>query len=299
MEDFIAEVHKREFLWDKKKIPFGMKQRTTEKLWQEVADACSISKTVAKTRWRSLRDQFLKEVKRVPVYSSGESYYIEEKEKPKWTHFNNLIFLLGTHRPREKVIDIKPDSIIDIRSSESSNSWDETKIVAEPFSPLLPTPQSQNLPPSTSTANIFTSIRKVYKLEEDLDPNLCDVIWKDETDAFAFDESKNQIDDGVPPLVMIRPQPADPTYNGGKRAYPQEHDNKADVSNLDYKCPAKRQALELENPTESKYCTEDNENLLFFRSILPYMNKMDPMQQLRVRMRFQEAMLEELYGKRD
>ncbi|XP_017469850.1 PREDICTED: uncharacterized protein LOC108361671 [Rhagoletis zephyria] len=296
MEDFVAEVRKREFLWNKKMIPLGIKQRTTDKLWQEVADACSISKTAAKTRWRSLRDQFRKEVKQVPVFCSGESYYITEKNKPKWTHFNSLIFLLETLTPKENVIDIKPDSV-DIRSSESSNSLDDTKIMAEHFSPALPTEQPQNLPPSTSTENIFSSIRKVYKLEEDLDPNFSDVVWKGVSDAFALDESKDQVDDDVPPLVMIRPQPADPTYTGGKRAYPQEYDNKPDVSHLKdnyYKCPAKREALELENLTESTNCSEENENLLFFRSLLPYLNKMDPMQQLRVRMRFQEAMLEEL-----
>lgn len=44
MEDFIDEIRKREFLWDKKKIPLGKKQqKITDKLWQEVADACKIS----------------------------------------------------------------------------------------------------------------------------------------------------------------------------------------------------------------------------------------------------------------
>ncbi|XP_017469853.1 PREDICTED: uncharacterized protein LOC108361674 [Rhagoletis zephyria] len=300
MEDFIAEVHKREFLWNKKNIPIGEQKRITDKLWREVAAACGISKTAAKTRWRSIRDQFLKEIKKVPVYSSGESYYIEESKKPRYTHFNNLIFLLDTHAPRQTVIDIKPDSIIDIRSTESGNSGTEcecVKNVAEDFPPTLPEPQPQNFSPPRSTDNIFTSIRKVYTLEEDLDPNLCDVIWKQSSDAFDFEESKNKIDDGVPPLVMIRPQPPDPTYTGGKRAYPQEYDDKADVSYLKnnyYNFPDKRVELELENQTEPENCTD--ENLLFLRSLLPYIDKMDPMQQLRLRMRFQEIMLEELGG---
>ncbi|XP_017469848.1 PREDICTED: uncharacterized protein LOC108361670 [Rhagoletis zephyria] len=287
MGDLIAEVRKREFLWNKKKIPLGKRKRTTEKLWQEVADACSISKTVAKTRWRSIRDQFLKEVKKVPVYSSGESYYIQENKKSKYTHFNNLIFLLDTDTPRQKVIEIKPESIIGIRSSETSNSWDDSKSMAEDFPHPLPMPQPENLPQSTSTDNTITSIGKVYALEEDLDPNLCEVIWKEESDALVFDEIKNQSDDGVPRFGMIKSQPANPTYSGSIRVCPQEGDNKADVPHLKdnyYKCPDIRVALELENQTQSENCTEENENLLFLRSLLPYMNKMDPMQQFRVRM---------------
>ncbi|XP_036334153.1 uncharacterized protein LOC118744870 isoform X3 [Rhagoletis pomonella] len=280
MEDFIAEVHKREFLWNKKNIPIGEQKRITDKLWREVAAACGISKVAAKTRWRSIRDQFLKELKKVPVYSSGESYYFKKYKKPKYTHFDSLMFLMDIYTPSNIVY-------------ESGNSGSDINNEAEDVAPPLAEPQPQNLSPPRSTDSIFTTIRKVYTL--DLDPNLCEVTFKEESDAFVFDDSKNQTDDGVPPLVLIRHQPADPTHTGGDRAYPLERGNKAHATylkNNHYNCPDKRVSLELDNQTELENCTD--ENLNFFRSLLPYMNKMDPKQQLRVRMRFQELMIEEM-----
>nr|XP_014102099.1 uncharacterized protein LOC106626791 [Bactrocera oleae] len=300
MEDFIDEIRKREFLWDKKKIPLGKKQqKITDKLWQEVADACKISKNTAKIKWRSLRDQFLKELKKVPVYTSGDNYYIDEREKPKWTHFNNLIFLLNTHTPRKQVIDIKPESIIDIRSSDSVNSWDDSKSQIEDVSPTLETSETAD------TYNHFQSIRKVYTLDEEHESaNSCVTECKHErAEENACDEGRLEIEYDLPPFVAVAPQMVDPKYANNKRGYThsaEDYDDESAATQLRdelYNCPSKKAPTELGKSVETRVAAEsneDNENLLFFRSLLPYMNRLDIVQQLRVRTRFQEILMEEL-----
>ncbi|XP_018792456.1 PREDICTED: uncharacterized protein LOC108971084 [Bactrocera latifrons] len=298
-EDFIEEVRKREFLWDKKKIPLGrQQQKITDELWQEVADVCKITKSTAKIKWRSLRDQFLKELKKVPVYTSGDSYYIDEREKPKWTHFNSLIFLLNTHIPRKEVIDIRPESIIDIRSPDSVHSWDENKSQIEDIPPTLETPETND------TYNHFPSIRKVYTLDEELEnANSCVTEWKHEpSEANACDEGRLQIEYEPPPFVAVAPQMVDPKYAKNKRGYTcnaEEYGESAVAQPRDelHNCPSKKAAIELDKSVEPRTAAEsneDNENLLFFRSLLPYMNRLDIVQQLRVRTRFQEILMAEL-----
>ncbi|XP_054088949.1 uncharacterized protein LOC105214024 [Zeugodacus cucurbitae] len=307
MDDFIDEVRKREFLWDRKKIPLGrQQQKITDKLWQEVADACNISKSTAKIKWRSLRDQFLKELKKVPVYNSGENYYIEEPEKPKWTHFNSLIFLLNTHTPRKQVIDIKPESIIDIRSTDSTdNDWDESKSQIEDIA------ASQESPVLADTYNQqFPSIRKVYTLDEEHElanasQSVPLVQCKEEyVVENACDEGKIEIEYDPPPFVAVAPQMAEPLYTRNKRRCDEEYNETTSatpqIRDELYNCSSKRTATELEKSIELRTSTEasvDNENLLFFRSLLPYMNRLDIVQQLRVRTRFQEILMDELGAK--
>ncbi|XP_053965716.1 uncharacterized protein LOC128868025 [Anastrepha ludens] len=328
MELFINEVRKRELLWNKKKVLLRHVERqiAAEKLWEEVADACGISKSTAKCKWRSLRDQFIKELKKVPVYTSGGSYYIEEREKPKWVHFNNLIFLLNTHTPSKQVIDIRSESIIDIRSNDSASSSDDIKSSTEDIAPTIPplvsvdTTPKYTIPKDTilidtipivttpkdtiPTDNTFKSIRKIYTLDEVNEPNLCVAQWVEESDVSVYDESKRQVEGFTPPMVVIKPQPLDPTLAGVKRPYPSEEDNDLDALHMAdelHKCQPKR-SHESNNKQDCKglpNTVEENENLLFFRSLLPFMSKLDPMQQLRVRMRCQEIMFEELAAKRD
>lgn len=268
-----------------------------------------LSESTAKIKWRSLRDQFLKELKKVPVYTTGDSYYIEEREKPKWTHFNSLIFLLNTHTPRKRVIDIKPDSIIDISASVSDNGWDESKSQIEDISTTLETSEFAD------TCNQFPTIRKVYALnEEHENANESTPQCKSElAEVNACDEGSLEIEydlppfvavapQMVPPFVVVAPQMADPKYANSKRGHKrnaEEYDESAATQMRDelYNCPSKRVTTERGESVEPRTApetNEDNENLLFFRSLLPYMNHLDIVQQLRVRMRFQEILMAEL-----
>ncbi|XP_004517836.1 uncharacterized protein LOC101453850 [Ceratitis capitata] len=315
MEVFVAEVRKREYLWNTKKIPVYKQHKSIrDELWQEVAKACKISKQVAKCKWRSLRDNFVKELKKVPVYSNGDTYYIDEREKPRWVHFNHLIFLLNAYTPKQKVIDINAESIIDIRSSDSEDgdcSLENSKSGIGRAEDSNVMPQIKLQTPPDDEAH-FQNIRKIYALEDDVEVEGTEAeaeadLYNSATSLTQWpqecavesecDGSKNQLACGPPPLQLIPTQALESTFQADvKHALTPTTEEYEETYDEFYKTAAKRRrSLEAERPVMN----EENENLLFFRSLLPYMRNLDAVQQLRVRTRFQEILMEELAGKKD
>ncbi|XP_067633674.1 uncharacterized protein [Eurosta solidaginis] len=291
MTQFVAEVRKREGLWNRKKIPLNGDQRIVcEKLWVEVGKACKIPKETAKIKWRSLRDHFYKLLKMVPVYTTGDTYYIEENEKPNWPHFNNLMFLLNTYNPKQKVINIKDESIIDIRASSDSDSCDgdeRTTYIEKAASKTVP-PTKQN------------TVQCNTPLQEGNGTNISVVGIKEEPESACI-ETPVPIEDSLPPLAMVKPQLPVPAFTSIKRVYTLVGTDDLDVETrqeADSARPSKRIAKEsnvnrsaLKDSDDS---ADETENMAFFRSLLPFMKKLDPIQQLRVRMRCQESLLEEM-----
>ncbi|XP_030753749.1 transcription factor Adf-1-like [Sitophilus oryzae] len=88
-ELLISEVQTRRPLWQDSH-PLYKNKNAIEKIWQEVAAACNCSVSDAKLKWKKLKDQFRKEVKKIPVPKSGDPSL---PGKPKWQYFDQMYFL--------------------------------------------------------------------------------------------------------------------------------------------------------------------------------------------------------------
>ena len=62
---------------------------------------CLLSEDDARKKWCNLRDQFIKEFKKIPKGKSGDSQDRAATYTGKWQYFKNLIFLKDTVVPRE------------------------------------------------------------------------------------------------------------------------------------------------------------------------------------------------------
>ncbi|XP_046665653.1 uncharacterized protein LOC124357697 [Homalodisca vitripennis] len=90
IKHLIAEVQQRPSLWNNKDAEF-YNRPYNDKLWDVVADIVQLPKASAKTKWKNLKDSFVKAVKGVGRRSDGSGSAVDPN---KWPHFNSLLFLM-------------------------------------------------------------------------------------------------------------------------------------------------------------------------------------------------------------
>lgn len=177
------------------------------------------SEEEVKKKWRNLRDQFFKELKKIPISKSGE----ELPYCGKWQHFKSLLFLKDLAVPR----DVKEN----ISSTEISND--------------------------------------VYS-------DKCDNVVNEDQDR-EEEEMVESFDEALIPLTKI------PTSKRKRKRIPEESVPDMEHKFRDYEI--------------NKLSLLEDENYLFLKSLLPYFKSMGPIQQLRVRNKFQEILLQEMTSK--
>ncbi|XP_067633682.1 uncharacterized protein [Eurosta solidaginis] len=265
---FIAEVRKRERLWNRKTIYPNSKERLVgDVLWQEIANKFNISRDKAKSKWRCLRDTFVKMKKAAAMKGN---------EKPTWVHYKSMSFMLDRAG----------------YSSLHSPKRSDGKKTASPQS-------SPSIISVSATEATFPNIDEVYTISQDSFTNL---IQEEQPSMKNATRSSNPVlfVDGPPPLVMIEPKVSNVSVSNIKRVYTLQDEENNDLNLSDvqqYNCLTKKVALKSglnhSDLQQYKEIADDNEILTFFRSLLPFMNKLDIIQQLRTRMRFQEILLDE------
>ncbi|XP_026749507.2 uncharacterized protein LOC113510256 [Galleria mellonella] len=96
VEELIDEVEKRPMLWNRRHLAHSNRAKV-DREWGVVAKILRSDKYKVKNKWRNLRDQFLREAKKLAVPSSGTndqpliSFY-----KGKWMYFERLLFMKET-----------------------------------------------------------------------------------------------------------------------------------------------------------------------------------------------------------
>lgn len=126
-DKLISLVHLRRTLWDQGDSRHHNRY-VLDKLWGEVAQELSCSSDTVRTRWKSLRDGFRKELKKVPKGSSADAG-LEFSDYSTWPHFRRLYFLKDQFASHSSSGDIAPkekkilrDEQIDTRDGGSENS---------------------------------------------------------------------------------------------------------------------------------------------------------------------------------
>lgn len=188
-----------------------------------------------KCKWRSLRDTFNKEYKKIPNSRSGSSAEDAPIYKGKWVYFNAMSFIKDVFTPRETESNISYQDI-DETFAESTEDV-ETQMSNEPSSPSV----------------------------------LAGVTSKRQSDEFT--RAKD--------LMCVTPDSVRPPKKKSKV-----------TTNLS---EFEKQLLQTErDKIKLLEETEDDDDIHFFKSLLPYFKKMNPLQKLKVRTKIQEVVINEL-----
>ncbi|KAF5308579.1 hypothetical protein FQR65_LT18058 [Abscondita terminalis] len=98
VEKLINAIRLRPPLWDQRSREYHDRDKV-HKLWQEVAKEQNSTTDAAKKRWKSLRDVFRVELKKIPKLPSGVG--TPSTFTSSWCHFESLIFLRDQMVPRQ------------------------------------------------------------------------------------------------------------------------------------------------------------------------------------------------------
>ncbi|XP_067010792.1 uncharacterized protein [Anabrus simplex] len=96
-EKLINEVQKRLPLWDVKNKDYSNRNKTAD-LWEEIAQEMCSTKTEVVKKWKSLRDNYRQELKKVARFqrSGNDSSHVFKR---KWIFFEQMTFLKDILRP--------------------------------------------------------------------------------------------------------------------------------------------------------------------------------------------------------
>ncbi|XP_026757689.1 uncharacterized protein LOC113517259 [Galleria mellonella] len=92
-EDIIARVHNKPALWNASN-PVYKKKALHRKIWQSMATEMNMDETILKKRWKHLKDQYRKELKKSTCENSS---YVSG-----WQHYDALSFLKDELLSKEK-----------------------------------------------------------------------------------------------------------------------------------------------------------------------------------------------------
>lgn len=175
----IHEVQYRPVLWREEDVNFR-KKYITGKMWLEVASACGLSTgKQAKMKWKSLKDQFRKEVRKLKTTSQAASSFTRVS---KWQYFGQMEFIKEYIVPdtnfeqnstafgdqRFQKVDVvrstnSSPEIIDITPSSLGPSFSGPRSLGPPLSaPISHVPSSsgpRSVAPSFSGARSFSEQR--------------------------------------------------------------------------------------------------------------------------------------------
>ncbi|XP_026725778.1 transcription factor Adf-1-like [Trichoplusia ni] len=148
VEKLISEVEKRPLLWDRFDNDYS-NRAAMDAEWEKIAEILSRDKNYVKNKWRNLRDQFIRENKKVKVPFDNPTKPYISYYRGKWAYFENMLFLKRASVPtkkaagysstdevelfeeeiKEEVLDYEDDIFIDsatYNSETESNKVDET-----------------------------------------------------------------------------------------------------------------------------------------------------------------------------
>lgn len=213
----------------------------------------------AKKKWRNLRDQFSKELKKIPKTKSGDSQDSVPKYPGKWQYFNMLLFLRDILTPRATEGNVSEDT----RSSEvNQENSDEDESVNLPVSDV----DEETINTNTDTPNFQSTTQVIPQVAETFsEPSI------------SARPPKRQMGSTTTLLDSVPARPSRKRRN--------VHTNETNME---------KELLNIETKKLAILERSEDDDMMFFRSLLPYFRKMQPIQKLRVRNKFQDIVIQEL-----
>ncbi|XP_066941204.1 uncharacterized protein [Macrobrachium rosenbergii] len=119
-EELISAVHRRQPIWDPRHHQHK-DRNVIKKLWVEIGSELEFNDiNELRSKWRGMRDYYVKELKKIPKPRSGNSS--SAKTHSSWPHFRQMSFLNDILLTRDRAADIAPspgqnDSEVDAHHS--------------------------------------------------------------------------------------------------------------------------------------------------------------------------------------
>ncbi|XP_055525876.1 transcription factor Adf-1-like [Wyeomyia smithii] len=102
-ERLISLVFSRRHIWDRRVANYR-NRALVERHWRQIANELGFQKShPIKRKWKSLRDTFLKEMKRVPAEKWPNLDVATYELYGAWPHFKSLLFLRDLVKPRSSI----------------------------------------------------------------------------------------------------------------------------------------------------------------------------------------------------
>ncbi|XP_045123377.1 uncharacterized protein LOC123511495 [Portunus trituberculatus] len=97
VELLIAKVYERQPVWNKWNKQHA-KRNVVDKMWAEISHELKCEETLARKKWKYLRDQFAVELGKIPPGRSGD--VAGDAPTSKWQYFELLLFLKDVVKAR-------------------------------------------------------------------------------------------------------------------------------------------------------------------------------------------------------
>uniref|UniRef100_A0A0A9WT09 Transcription factor Adf-1 n=1 Tax=Lygus hesperus TaxID=30085 RepID=A0A0A9WT09_LYGHE len=126
VQDFIARVHSHSEIWDKSNRDHHNRY-ALEKTWAVIARETNITVKEAQTKWKSLRDYYRKELRRL-TQTYGSDFDEGSVFETIWPYFKYLTFLKTQFQPKRSDADSLQDPLSVPKNQESSLDFMTVKI---------------------------------------------------------------------------------------------------------------------------------------------------------------------------
>ncbi|XP_068204056.1 uncharacterized protein [Palaemon carinicauda] len=103
-EELITTVYQRQLIWDPRHCDHK-DGSVIQKLWMEISSELENNDINGlKSKWRGIRDYYVKELKKIPKPRSGDSSHVISRSN--WPYFRQLLYLNDTLLTRDRVTNI-------------------------------------------------------------------------------------------------------------------------------------------------------------------------------------------------
>ncbi|GAB0095275.1 hypothetical protein DMENIID0001_106350 [Sergentomyia squamirostris] len=121
VDKFIEDVKNHPVLWHRD-YPKIVKQ--LQEAWNEISMYHGIPQRLLRTKWKTLRDSFRTEMRKIPRTADGEFAIPPPNFPSNWIHYNQMVFLAGQMRERGITSEDLTDPME--QSRNSGNYMEET-----------------------------------------------------------------------------------------------------------------------------------------------------------------------------
>ncbi|XP_055608186.1 uncharacterized protein LOC129755620 [Uranotaenia lowii] len=201
-EKLISLVHERKHLWDRSLKTHANKSKVYD-IWEEIAAEMRIDEMTVRRRWRSLRDTFVKELKKIPQYDRIEAEEMFNHTKyTSWPYFELMLFIKDHVKPKSELTDplVAESAAIE---SDDPLSHGITSVDVDGGNNMKEIVST--IPVQQSSSSSKGSKRQLIATEERVRERL-PVTEKGDKPYHAFDEDEAFFDSLLPHVRKLRPE---------------------------------------------------------------------------------------------
>ncbi|XP_075429340.1 uncharacterized protein LOC142467478 [Ascaphus truei] len=301
IEKFICEMSKREPLWNRQNVRYH-DRNLHDKLWREITTTLSISTYSAKGKWKNLRDNYRRELKKIQTPRSGDAGASVYENTSSWRFFKMMEFLKDQMMPGTTVSNLKlaDKTVSNLKLADKTVS--NLELPAKTVSNLeLPAKTVSNLElPAKTVSNLELPAKTVSNLE--LPAKTFSNLELPAKTVSILELSAKTVSILQLPAKMVSNLEFKQSAEGASgdvtldalcetATCPEPQPKKMKMSN-----ELKKQLISIEK-FEVSNAFKDNadEELDFFKSLIPYIKNLNPIKKLMVRQDIQTVVLKALH----